>query len=207
MYLHMHSVVGINCRLCCKVVFMIAQLTIGQKAPEFSVTNVLGKNVNLKRLYPSSILIVFLRYSGCPWCNLALHRLAMEYPLLKKQNCEVIAFIQSTPENVKENIYKRHAKRPPFPIVADQERKIYDLYGVQDSVAALGRSITKIPYWVHAVRKHGYKQTKIDGDFFLVPAMFLVSGRSGKILLESYGSSFYEHETFTLVYEKLGFVD
>ena len=183
------------------------KLIIGDKAPQFSVSDVMGKTADLKKLKPASVLVVFLRYSGCPWCNLAIHRLTMEAELLEKQNCKIIAFIQSSPKNVFENIYKRHARRPPFPIIADHAREVYDLYGVTDSVVAAARSITKIPYWVHAVRKEGYKQTAIDGDFFLVPAMFLVSGNTGTIVLASYGKSFYEHETFTKVYEELGFVE
>jgi len=131
----------------------------------------------------------------------------MEYPLLKKHNCEIVAFVQSTAENVDKNIFMRHERKPKFPIVADQARTIYDVYGVYDSVLAGARSVTQIPHWVHAVRRHGFKQTSLDGDFFLVPAMFLVSGHSGKLLLAEYGKSFYEHETFTRVYEKLGFVD
>ncbi|CAN5423449.1 hypothetical protein BH10PAT3_BH10PAT3_1220 [soil metagenome] len=181
------------------------QLIEGDSAPQFSLRDVLGNNVVLKEFRPSSVLVVFLRYSGCPWCNLALHRLTVEYELLKKQNCNIVAFIQSTPDNVKLNIYGRHALRPPFPIIADQKRITYDKYKVTNSVVAAAHSITKIPYWVHAVRKHGFRQTNIDGSFFLVPAMFLVSGQSGKIMLASYGKSFYEHETFTLVYEKLRF--
>ncbi len=182
-------------------------ITVGQSAPEFTVKDVKGKTVKLSKFKPKSVLVVFLRYSGCPWCNLALHRLTMEYPLLKDNNCEVIAFIQSTNENVMENIYKRHARTPPFSIIADPDMKIYKKYGVGKSFKAIANSVTKIPYWVHAVREHGFKQEKIDGDLFLVPAMFLVSGHSNKILLASYSSSFYEHETFSKVYAELGFVD
>jgi peroxiredoxin len=141
-------------------------IKVGQVAPDFAVQDVMGKKVTLSKQHPKSTLIVFLRYSGCPWCNLALHRLTMEYPLLKQNNCEVVAFIQSTAENVKENIYERHARKPPFSIVADEEKVIYKKYGVENSVIAAARSITKIPYWVQAVRDHGYKQTTLDGDLF-----------------------------------------
>lgn len=182
-------------------------ITVGQPAPDFTAKDVMGNTVKLSKFHPKSVLVVFLRYSGCPWCNLALHRLTMEYPLLVENNCDVIAFIQSTNENVKENIYERHARKPPFPIIADPDKFVYKKYGVGSSVLAAARSVTKIPYWVHAVREHGFKQEKIDGDLFLVPAMFLVSGHSGKVLLASYSSSFYDHETFSKVYAQLGFVD
>ena len=186
---------------------MTKQVKYGDIAPEFNVKDVMGKAVSIKKYHPNSVLVVFLRYSGCPWCNLALHRLTLEYELLKKNNCNIVAFIQSNKEDVVENIYKRHDKKPLFPIIADRERAIYDLYAVSNSISAAVKSVTKIPYWIHAVKQHGYKQTSIDGNLFLVPAMFLVSGRTGKILLASYGKSFYEHETFTKVYEQLGFID
>lgn len=131
----------------------------------------------------------------------------MEYPLLKQNNCEVVAFIQSTPDNIIENIYNRHARKPEFPIIADKERKIYNLYGIRASAKAAFKSVMKIPYWAHAVKEHGFKQTKIDGNLFLAPAMFLISGRNNKILMAAYSSSFYEHETFTRIYELLGFTD
>lgn len=183
------------------------KLKVGDQAPLFQIKDVFGNKTSLAKNQPGAVLVVFLRYSGCPWCNLAIHRLAVESELLKKQKCSIVAFIQSSPENVLENIYKRHERRPPFPVIADQAREIYDKYGVTDSITAAGRSITEIPYWLHSVRKHGYKQTTLDGSLFLVPAMFLVSGRSGKILMASYGKSFYDHDTFTRVYEKLGFAD
>lgn len=182
-------------------------LATGSMAPDFTASDVFGKKVHLRAYHSQTVLLVFLRYSGCPWCNLALHRLTIESELLKKQNCEIIAFIQSTDKNVKNNIFKRHAKTPQFPIIADPDRKIYDMYGIQNSLVAAARSITKIPYWLHSVRKEGYTQTTVDGNLLLVPAMFLVSGHTNKILLASYGKSFYEHETFTSIYEQLGFIE
>lgn len=184
---------------------MTKQLKTGAKAPTFSVIDVMGTKIDLSDYKDRKVLVVFLRYSGCPWCNLAIHRLTMEYPLLAQKNCEVIAFIQSDREHIVSNIYERHAKTPPFPIIADAGRKIYDKYGIKTSVVAMTKSITKIPFWVHAIKVHGFKQTKLDGEFFLVPATFLIDGTTKKILIAKYGSSFYEHETFTDIYVHLNF--
>lgn len=184
---------------------MTARLTVGSKAPAFTVPDVMGKKISLSNYAGKNVLVVFLRYAGCPWCNLAIHRLAMEYPLLAEQGCEVIAFVQSDQQAIMVNIYERHARTPAFPIIADSGRKIYGKYGIQLSVIAAAKSITNIPSWVHAVKDHGFKQTKLDGKFFLVPAWFLIDGDSKKILKAHYGSSFYEHETFTEIYEKLTF--
>lgn len=184
---------------------MRGQLKEGNKAPDFSVKDVTGRTIKLSNYEGRVVLVVFLRYAGCPWCNLAIHRLTVEYPLLQKSGCEVIAFVQSDSEKIKKNIYERHAKKPPFPIIADADMSIYDKYRIQSSVAALAKSITKIPSWVHAVKDHGFKQTELDGKFFLVPASFLIDGSKRTILKAKYASSFYEHETFTDIYERLTF--
>ncbi len=184
---------------------MKERLLVGDRAPDFSVKDVNGHKVSLSDYRRCKVLVVFLRYAGCPWCNLAIHRLTLEYPLLKKSGCEVIAFVQSDSEHIIANIYERHAKKPLFPIIADSAMTVYDKYHVQTSKIAFAKSITHIPSWVHAVKQHGFKQTKIDGEFFLVPATFLIDGRKKKVLKAKYGTSFYEHETFTDIYEKLTF--
>lgn len=123
--------------------------------------------------------------------------------MLKRENCEIIAFIQSSQGNIKHNIYDRHVTRPPFPIIADYERKFYHLYGVSTSIKIVVKGITDIPFWVHAVKDHGFSQSKIDGKLFMVPAHFLISARSGKIIMADYNSSFYNHEAFTAIYNAM----
>ena len=182
-----------------------ARLKAGQKAPDFSVAPVAGKRVTLSQIKSRYVLVVFFRYSGCPWCNLAIHRLALEYPTLKAHGCEVVAFIESDKTDIVSNIYGRHAVKPPFPIIADHEMYYYRQYGVSTSLPAGVRSIKQIPYWLHSVKRHGFKQTKIDGRFFMVPASFLINGRDRKLIEVSYGSSFYDTEAFMDIYQSVFF--
>lgn len=184
---------------------MSHKLRASDKAPQFTTTDVLGKQVDLHSYAKKHVLLCFLRYSGCPFCNLTIHRLAMEASLLAKNNCEIIAFIQSSKENIIKNIHERHALKPEFPIIADPDRKYYNLYGVGTSVKAAVKSIRKIPYWVHAVTRLGFKQTEVDGDIFMVPAFFLIDPGQQYIVRAEYGSSFYDHDTFTDIYESLIF--
>lgn len=128
--------------------------------------------------------------------------------MLKAGSCEVIAFIQSGSDLVHKNIYGRHKVKPKFPIVSDPGKIFYKKYGVVSSrrSAAL-HSMRAIPYWVHAVKKLGFKQEKIDGDLFLVPASFLISTRDGRIKKAEYDANFYDHESFLKIYESLTFYD
>ena len=180
-------------------------LTLGQRAPEFEATDIFGKKIRLADSSTKYTLLVFLRYAGCPWCNLAIHRLAMEQTQLNMSRCQIIAFIQSSKENIIANIYDRHKKRPEFPIIADSAQKFYKLYGVKSSITMITKSITKVPQWVHSVKHLGFKQGKIDGNLLMVPASFLVSEGKQTILSADYNADFFNNDTFTNIYQKLIF--
>jgi peroxiredoxin Q/BCP len=177
----------------------------GKKAPNFKTEDVLGDSVELYKQDEGYTLLVFLRYSGCPWCNLAIHRLALEYGELKREGCDVIAFIQSESKGVMENIYDRHELKPKFPIIADHGMKIYKKYGVDLSITSPLTLITHIPHWLNDIRKLGFNQKKIDGNFFLVPAWYLVNNATHKIIKSGKASNFYDHEAFIDIYDSLTF--
>ena len=181
---------------------------INKTAPSFEAVDVFGKKINLADFKENYVLLVFLRYSGCPFCNLAIHRLSLEYERLQKQNCQIIAFVQSHKENVIKNIYDRHKLRPQFPIIADHEMQYYKQYGVDTSVSKISlETITKMPHWLHAVRELGYTQQGVDGKFFLMPAWFLINTSTNTVIKSERGVSFYDHETFINVYDSLIFKD
>lgn len=181
---------------------MAKKLKIGDMAPRFWMRDVKGGIVNLDAHSPDYTLIAFLRYSGCPWCNLAIHRLTMEQNLLKQSKCQVVAFIQSSKENILKNIYDRHAKSPDFSVIADPECEVYKKYAVSPSLISAVKQIKHAQHWVHAVKEEGYGQKSIDGNLFLAPAMFLVD-HNLRIIRADYNANLYDHETFTEVYESL----
>lgn len=173
----------------------------------FAAKDVFGNKINLADVKDDYILLVFLRYSGCAWCNLAVHRLSLEYARLRELNCQIITFVQSERNGVIENIYDRHELTPQFPIIADHAMEIYKKYRVNPSVIGAIRSLSKTPYWLQSVKKYGYKQKKVDGNLFIVPAWFLINNRTGKIVKSERGISFYETESFITIYDSLTFKD
>ncbi|MDQ3064658.1 MAG: redoxin domain-containing protein [bacterium] len=178
------------------------KLKVGDIPPNFIASDAFGKEVSLSDYESKAVLLVFLRYAGCPWCNLALHRLTMEYSLLKRAKCELVAFIESSPKNIQKNIYERHSLKPEFHIIPEPNRKIYKQYGVDPSIKSIPKMIKNIPYWVHAVKKHGFKQAELDGNLFLVPAFFLL-GHDGRIKQLNYSADLFEHEAFENIYAAL----
>jgi peroxiredoxin len=182
-----------------------SKLIIGNTAPQFAVDDVTRTRFELAEQDDEYVLLTFLRYSGCPWCNLAIHRLTIEQPMLAKNGCRVVVVVQSSVQNIQQNIYARQQAPPQYPIIADSDRKIYDLYGVQPSLSAAAASVLQIPHWLESAFGHGYTQTEVDGNLLMVPATFLISPGDQKIVKAKYGSSFYDHTTFTDIYEDLTF--
>lgn len=178
-------------------------------APQFEAKDILGNTVSLADYRDSHkyVLLVFLRYAGCPWCNLAIYRLSLENSRLQSHKCQVIALVQSEAANIKRNVYDRHTPKPQFPIVPDQQMHIYSQYDVKPSLTGTLTLVKDVPYWLEAVFKRGYGNKTIDGSLFMVPAWFLVNTESGQIVREAKGASFYEHESFLPIYESLTFKD
>lgn len=178
------------------------RLKVGDTIPDFWTRDINGKEVDSRKIKRDT-LIVFLRYAGCPFCNLAIYRLTVEYKQLKKSGCDVIAFVQSTEESIEENIIQQQDALPPFPIVPDQPQDIYRLFGVTPNAAKAAKYTAKnAAHWVDAVFNKKFKQTSFDGQAFMVPAYFLVD-KSGVVKLRNYDASMYEDDTFTPIYEYL----
>ncbi|MBC7512100.1 AhpC/TSA family protein [Candidatus Saccharibacteria bacterium] len=180
------------------------RLKVGDKIPDFWTRDIHGSEID-SREFTGNTLVVFLRYAGCPFCNLAIARLSKEYTLLKQNKCDVVAFVQSTESNIESNIIQRQELTPPFPIVSDQPQDIYKLFGVAPNIVKTAHYTAKnAAHWVDAAMRKGYQQANIDGSAFIVPAYFLVDKR-GVVQIADYGASFYDDSVFTPIYEYLTF--
>jgi peroxiredoxin len=150
-----------------------------------------GRLIRLSDYRNDKVLLCFFRYAGCPWCNLAVHRLALEMPHFEKLGLKVIAFLQSDADHIQRYIYDRHIPPPPFPIIPDPKRRIYSRYGVGTSLAAGIRSVPKLPDWLRATIDKSFRHGVVDGNLGLVPAQFLI-GPDLKVYKAHYGRDYFD---------------
>lgn len=162
------------------------RLAEGQEAPDFTVIDVKGNPVSLSTYKNKYVLLSFFRYAGCPFCNITLMRLIERYDNFSKRGLQTIAFFQSSDDSIDRYVA---AKNPPFPVVADPEKKVYDQYGVESSVAGAAKSILSLPATTVAIIRGEVVQGKIEGDGFLMPAQFII-GPDLTIQKAHYGTSF-----------------
>ena len=172
------------------------KLKDGDEAPYFSVVDINGEKVEINKDNGKKILLSFFRYSGCPWCNLAIYRLTEMAPDLEMQGVKVVCFVQSTQENIEKNVINRHDLKPPFNVVPDPDKIIYDLYGVEESALKYFTSLRKAPEWIYSSYKLHFKQPEVDGSATLVPAQFLIDS-DGTIIKVHYGTDYADDMTYS----------
>lgn len=162
------------------------RLQTGHLAPDFNTTDVAGTKISLGDYKNKYVLVSFFRYAGCPFCNLTLITLVNRYQNFANRGLKVVAFFQSDDESIDKYV---SIKRPPFPVIADPEKKIYNLYGVERSILGGIKTIPKVPGAIVAGLKNDVVQGKVNGDGFLMPAQFII-GPDAKIITAYYGTSF-----------------
>jgi peroxiredoxin Q/BCP len=79
-----------------------------------------------------------LRNAACALCNLRVHELITHYPALSQHGLVVIAVFESPHAAMLEYVGRQDA---PFPLLADPEAQLYDLYSVEASEAKLAHTI------------------------------------------------------------------
>lgn len=167
-------------------------LSAGNTAPSFDMLDSKGKQVSLSDFQGKFLLLSFFRYAGCPFCNLTLIKLIERYDNFVNRGLETVVFFQSDDDSIHKYV---DAKKPPFPLIADSKKVVYESYGVQSSLAGSVKSLLKVPEVGTAILRKEVSQGAMDGDKFLMPAQFVI-GPDSKIIKANYGTDFMDKIPF-----------
>jgi peroxiredoxin len=104
-------------------------LKAGQEAPQFSGTDIYGKQIDLKTLLKKNKYVVLFFYRGqwCPYCNKQIQQLQDSLRLLTGKGAFVLGVSPETNENIRKTIDKTHAS---FSLMHDGGYKIMKAYDV-----------------------------------------------------------------------------
>jgi len=153
------------------------KLKVGQQAPLFHATDIYGRRVSLVEYFGGKLLVSFYRAAVCPLCNLHTWHTINRYGQYQRQGLRVVAFYESSPEHAHHYLDRL---QPPFPIIADLNRQVYDLYGLDSSFfgAIYARLFRLGDYRAAAQRHIGGNVVEnllhMDGRFGRLPAEFLI---------------------------------
>jgi peroxiredoxin len=140
----------------------------GEKAPEFSETDIEGRNVSLKELLKKGpVILVFYRDAVCPYGKPEIFELQDKMVQMAKAGRTVIA-IGPDREMAKQS-FSRAGITNEVPFIEDKNYNIHTKYKVTYRLDELTKSMYE---------KKGLKLTKTDADgsySLSMPSIFIIS--------------------------------
>ncbi|MBF6590096.1 MAG: redoxin domain-containing protein [Ktedonobacterales bacterium] len=153
------------------------RLKVGQDAPLFVINDIYGRRVPLAAYQGTKLLLSFHRSSVCPLCNIRLSHLIYRYQEYQRQGFAIIAFYESSLAYTRRYLDRLQC---PFPIIADRERTVYSLYGLESSWLGTARGTLRRSVYREA-KRHNLGVWRLlpgflamDGKKFRMPAEFLL---------------------------------
>jgi peroxiredoxin len=160
----------------------------GQPARNFTSEDISGNAITLNDCAGRHVMLSFYRYAACPLCNLRVHHLIQQHQTFFERNLNFVAVFQSPRESIRRHVGKQDI---PFPVIADPERNLYRLYGVESSWSGFIRGSLRLPTVASALMK-GFFPGKMEGVKSTVPADFLI-GPDLTVQVAYYGSDIADH--------------
>lgn len=148
------------------------------------LTTIEGTDVELPAA-DGLVHLQFRRFAGCPICNLHMREVASRLDEIASAGITEVVLFHSSADRL-----RRYQADLPFAVVADPERRLYDEFGVQNSVRgmlnrdvarAVGRGVRQLRTARSIVASLGPAENHLG-----MPADFLID-RDGSILARKYG--------------------
>jgi len=155
---------------------------------DFGSYDYLGNKINLADYRGEKILLSFFRGASCPFCNLRIRQLIMQYHEFEKKNIEIIALFAATAEEISKYAGKQSA---PFPIIPDPDLDLYVKYGIEESFSGMFKVMLK-PGELLKVMTSGFFNVKTIHKKPILPADFLID-ENQVIYRVYYGKDYGDH--------------
>ncbi len=161
------------------------KISKGQHIPDFEFMNHKSeRNVFSQVLEESKkTVLLFLRYYGCPVCQLDIREYRNRYKEFQNKNMQVFIVLQSTPENI--------TKEPidlPFDIICDPEMKLYKEFEIIEAKSTLKLMSFGLFRKAIQVKKLGITHGEYEGIETQLPATFVLD-QKGLVLFSRYGKN------------------
>jgi peroxiredoxin Q/BCP len=115
----------------------MTQLTEGVKAPDFEGLDQNGKKVSLSDFKGKKVILYFYPKDDTPGCTAQACNLRDNYQDLISKGFTVIGI---STDSIKSHKKFEDKYELPFPLIADEEKKIVELYGVWGEKKFMGKT-------------------------------------------------------------------
>jgi len=119
----------------------MTQLTIGDNAPNFSAKDQNGNNITLSQFAGKRVILFFYPKDNTPGCTVEACDLRDNYSDLKKRGFEIIGV---SADDEKSHLKFIEKFQLPFPLIADTDKAVIQVFGVWGPKKFMGREFDGI---------------------------------------------------------------
>ncbi len=104
-------------------------LSVGERAPDFTLADAFGADVTLSELYARGpVVLTFYRGEWCPFCNVQLRHLQRALPAIRGLHATLVAVSPQAPDHG-ESLTEKYEL--DFPVLSDLDQSVIKSYKVQ----------------------------------------------------------------------------
>lgn len=162
------------------------KMTVNETMPNFTYATPFADGLTLGETLQQvsgKTALVFLRYYGCPICQLDLHEYAESYEKLSAAGGQLLIVLQSDPKALAEQITPDTF---PYDIICDPEMKLYQMLAIDPAASMLKMMSLSAVKKVVRSGKQGFKHGAYEGNEQQLPAAFILD-RDRKVTFAHYG--------------------
>ncbi|MRT15992.1 thioredoxin-dependent thiol peroxidase [Vitellibacter sp. q18] len=134
-------------------------LKVGDKAPEFTVNDQDGNLVSTSDFQGKKWVVFFYPKADTPGCTAEACNLRDNYEALKKEGYELLGVSADSEKRQKKFKEKYHL---PFPLLADEDKKVIQAFGVWGPKKFMGREYEGIHRMTFMMDENGTITKVID---------------------------------------------
>ncbi len=130
----------------------MTHLKVGDKAPDFTAINQDEKEVKLSDFKGKKLILFFYPKASTPGCTTEAKNLRDHYAELKEKGYEVLGVSADSPKRQKNFKEKNNL---PFDLIADEDKKVINAYGVWGPKKFMGREYEGIHRTTFVIDENG----------------------------------------------------
>ncbi len=134
-------------------------LKIGDKAPKFSALDQDGNSISLEDYKGKKLVLFFYPKASTPGCTMEAKNLRDHYQELLNKGYEVLGVSADSAKRQKNFCVKNDL---PFPLLADEDKKVIQDYGVWGLKKFMGREYDGIHRTTFIIDEHGLIEKIIE---------------------------------------------
>ncbi|WP_375238852.1 thioredoxin-dependent thiol peroxidase [Aurantibacter sp.] len=131
----------------------------GDKVPNFSVNDQDGNKIQLSDYEGKKLIVFFYPKASTPGCTAEACNLTDNYETLQKQGYEILG-VSADSEKRQTNF--RNKYKFPFPLLADEDKEVINVFGVWGLKKFMGREYDGIHRKTFLVNENGIVSHVID---------------------------------------------